>query len=340
MSTETSTQAVIQAEIEALKAQFSETKALYREVCALLFFRHGIAPTAAKLYQYVRKGSMNVPAEALARFWEELRAKAKVQIDHPDLPEALKRAAADAVQTLWTQATELARTELAALRLELQAVADQARAELATQQANNQGLQAQILDLRTAAADSRAEQQMLIEDLQSERRSHAASLVRADELQRQVNELMFQQERIRADFTAELDKSRAAIAASEERALGAERRALLEIDRERVARATAEKQLETLRAKQAETERQNQAKALDLATQHSRISIELEAAKLGLDRLQASSEEQARQLRVAQEQATQFKSEAQTLRTLLEQFKPVPASAHSPKSGRTKRARD
>lgn len=340
MRTETETQAMIQAEIEALKAQFSETKALYREVCALLFFRHGIAPTAAKLYQYVRKGSMNVPAEALAKFWEELRGKARVQIDHPDLPDALKQAAADAVQTLWGQATDLARAELAALRLEHQSTADQALAELSAQEASNKGLQTQILDLRTAASDLRAEHQALIEDLQSERRSHAASLARADELQRQVNELMFQQERTRADFAAELDKSRAAIAASEERAVGAERRALLEVDRERVARANAEKQLEALRTKQAEAERQAQAKALDLATQHSRISAELEASKFSLSRLQASAEEQAQRLLVAQEQATQFKSEAQTLRTLLEQFKPVPAPAPSPKSGRTKRRMD
>ncbi|MBB4844252.1 DNA repair exonuclease SbcCD ATPase subunit [Paucibacter oligotrophus] len=333
MSTETE----IQAEVEALKARFSETKALYREVCALLFFRHGIAPTASKLYQYVRKGSMSVPAEALARFWEELRGKAKVQIDHPDLPEALKQAAADAVQTLWTQATDLAREELAALRLEAQASADQALADLARQEASNQGLQAQILESRTAASDLRAEHRQLNDELQSERRSHAASLARADELQRQVNELLFQQERVRADFAAELEKSRTAVQASEERALGSERRALLEIDRERVARANAEKQLEALRAKQLEAERHTQARALDLAAQHSRISTEFEAAQLSLGRLQANFAEQTQQLLLSQEQATQFKSEAQTLRALLEQFKPVPAPAPSPKSGRTKR---
>ena len=58
----------IQAEVEALRERFSDTKALYREVCALLFFRYGITPTASKLYQRVRKGSMSAPAEALAKF--------------------------------------------------------------------------------------------------------------------------------------------------------------------------------------------------------------------------------------------------------------------------------
>ena len=80
----------ILSEVEALKGQFSDTKALYREVCTLLFFRHGITPTTNKLYQYVRKGTMSTPAEALAKFWDELRNKARVEIDHPDLPDGIK----------------------------------------------------------------------------------------------------------------------------------------------------------------------------------------------------------------------------------------------------------
>ena len=34
------------AEIERLKAEFPKTRELYREVCALLFFRFGLTPTA------------------------------------------------------------------------------------------------------------------------------------------------------------------------------------------------------------------------------------------------------------------------------------------------------
>ena len=86
-----STEAKIKAEIEALKAHDLDTQDLYREVCAILFFRYGITPTANKLYQFVRKGSMSAPAEALARFWSDLREKSRVRIEHPDLPEGLKR---------------------------------------------------------------------------------------------------------------------------------------------------------------------------------------------------------------------------------------------------------
>ncbi|GAB3552032.1 hypothetical protein GCM10027343_37040 [Noviherbaspirillum agri] len=52
----------------------------------LLFFRYGITPTTNKLYQLVRKGSMSAPAEALNKFWEDLRDKSRVRIEHRDLP--------------------------------------------------------------------------------------------------------------------------------------------------------------------------------------------------------------------------------------------------------------
>src|SRR5437762_2033139 len=87
----------IQSEVDALKARFDDTKTLYREVCALLFFRYGLTPTANKLYQFVRKGSMSAPADALTKFWDDLRSKARVEIDHPDLPPELKAVAAEAI---------------------------------------------------------------------------------------------------------------------------------------------------------------------------------------------------------------------------------------------------
>ncbi|MBC7957355.1 MAG: DNA-binding protein [Cytophagales bacterium] len=83
----------LQTEIDELRSKFTDTQELYREVCTLLFFRHGITPTANKLYQLVRKGSMSAPADALSRFWETLREKSRVRIEHPDLPAELRDAA-------------------------------------------------------------------------------------------------------------------------------------------------------------------------------------------------------------------------------------------------------
>ena len=110
------TDTALQAELAELRSRFPETRALYREVCGLLFFRSGVTPTAAnKLYSPVRKGSMGTPAEVLQALWQELRGRTRVTIDHPDLPDALKDIAAGAVQTIWQAADEAASAEVAAL---------------------------------------------------------------------------------------------------------------------------------------------------------------------------------------------------------------------------------
>jgi hypothetical protein len=122
-------EAHLAADVAALRAQFPETRAFYREVCALLFFRHGITPTANRLYGLVRKGSMGTPTEVLAQFWADLRGKMRVTIDHPGLPDALKAIAANAVQSIWQAANEAASSELAALRAEARWQASEAEAQ-------------------------------------------------------------------------------------------------------------------------------------------------------------------------------------------------------------------
>jgi hypothetical protein len=97
-------EADISAEIDALRPQFPKTRDLYREVCALLFFRYGITPTANRLYQLVRRGSMGTPAQVLAEFWRDLRERSRVRIDHPDLPEELRQASGELVMQLWERA--------------------------------------------------------------------------------------------------------------------------------------------------------------------------------------------------------------------------------------------
>lgn len=108
----------LHAEIEALRREFSDTQELYREVCALLFFRHGVTPTANRLYQLVRKGSMSAPAAALSAFWETLREKSRVRIEHPDLPEELRTLAGEAVASLWQRARTMADANLESIRRE------------------------------------------------------------------------------------------------------------------------------------------------------------------------------------------------------------------------------
>ena len=324
-----STEIELQSDIEALKGRFTETKDLYREVCALLFFRYGITPTASKLYQFVRKGSMSAPAEALAKFWEDLRSKARVEIDHPDLPPELKTSAAEAIADLWRQATAAARHELAALRLEDQAAVERAQGEEARALQAASGAQTTADTLRQQLSATQELLQQRQTDLEAERRAHAGAVARLQELQRHLEEARNQQERVRADFSAELAKAREAVDIANGRSDAAERRALLEIDQERQARIKVDKQLETLRGQLAQTESRHRESMLAQADAVTRLQVRADAAEDSqreltasnrslVDDLQATRE----RLAVAQQEATQFKTEAQTLHALLERLSP------------------
>ncbi len=118
MNAETVTTPEIALEIARLRQSHPDTQDLYREVCVLLFFRHGVTPTANKLYQLVHKGSMSAPTEALRAFWAELREKSQVRIEQPDIPEALKITAGEMVSALWKEARAAADLQLEYLRQE------------------------------------------------------------------------------------------------------------------------------------------------------------------------------------------------------------------------------
>src|SRR3569832_2152429 len=120
------------AEIDKLRTQFTNTQDLYREVCTLLFFRYGTAPTANKLYQLVRKGSMSAPAEALNKFWATHREKSRVRIEHPDLPDSLKTAAGEL--TASQEEGERLRAELLQVKEEVATLQQRLAAERATRE--------------------------------------------------------------------------------------------------------------------------------------------------------------------------------------------------------------
>ncbi|WP_321888249.1 DNA-binding protein [Paraburkholderia bannensis] len=256
----------ITAEIERLKAEFPKTRELYREVCALLFFRFGITPTANRLYQLVHRGSMGTPTAVLGEFWAELREKSRVRIEHADLPEELQGAAGELVAALWTRATAAAQSSLEALRVEVEEARreaesrvaslqnDLARTETALEQRTTALLAAQVriheLEQAQAAGEAtRAALEGQVAGLQQAGRERDAALVQA-----------------RADFAAELDKLRASAELAETRLQAAEKRALLEIERERATSARLQKDLEaaTKRATRAEESARSETQALQV----------------------------------------------------------------------------
>lgn len=236
------------ADIEALRHRFPQTQDLYREVSIIMFFRYGMTPTANKLYQLVRKGSMSAPAEALNRFWENLREKSRVTVSHPDLPESLKSAAGDLVATLWAAAQTSAHETLISFRDDAQVQVDDANAaERLAQDAHTQAVTALGV----------AQEELVRAHLKADTLRHEITALAATRLAVEAQltdvkvELAATQARLdeaRIDFGAELAKVRAAAQQSEERFGAAEKRALLEIDRERMTAVRLQKSLDVVRA--------------------------------------------------------------------------------------------
>ncbi len=262
-------------DIEHLRVDFTDTQDLYREVCVLLFFRYGVTPTANKLYQLVHKGSMSAPAEALRTFWEDLRKKSRVRIEHPDLPEALKTTAGEMVAALWAQAQGAAEESLGSLREQATESIRLAQEAQQKAEAENLGMQHVVEQLREEIRAGRERSLQLERDLASERASNEAlsnQLVAAGQ-QIKVTESALTE--ARQDFAAELEKQRQALERAEERLRGSEKRALLEIDRERQAAARLQQEVNQLRQSNHEVVEQHIKETADFQTKVADLNQKL-----------------------------------------------------------------
>ncbi|MBC8752178.1 MULTISPECIES: DNA-binding protein [Paraburkholderia] len=232
------------AEIDRLKGEFPKTRELYREVCALLFFRFGITPTANRLYQLVKRGSMSTPTQVLGEFWAELREKSRVRIDHPDLPADLGPAAGELVAALWTRATAAAEAALDALRDEVEAQRVEAQRSVVAAR-DDLGRVETALEQRTAALLAA---QVEVRELgKAEAEGHAARQACEAEVVRLKAEALVRDrelDKLREGFSRDLEKLRESAERAEERLRASEKRALLEIDRERGAAAKLQKDLD------------------------------------------------------------------------------------------------
>ena len=265
----------LESDIEAARERASDTQSLYREVCALLFFRYGETPTANRLYQLVRKGSMSAPAKALRDFWVEVRDKTRVDLGRPDLPPEVAAAAGDLAAQLWRLSNDAASAALDVFRQDAQSEIAAARDEAreretqrldALQQAEQAahdadalrvqigGLEARIVELQTANA-------MLTAQLAASKQDAAASIAALADARR--------------DFADELAKLRRSHEQNEQRLAAAEKRALLEIESERAVAQRLRKELQAGNERAATLETESR-------TQRESLRDELAAAKAEL----------------------------------------------------------
>jgi chromosome segregation ATPase len=282
MANPVSDEARLTAEIERLKAEFPKTRELYREVCALLFFRFGITPTANRLYQLVHRGSMGTPTAVLSEFWAELREKSRVRIEHPDLPAEVRQAAGELVATLWSRASAAANAALDGLRADVDAQqrdaqqsveklqADLARTETALEQRTTALLSAQVRihELEQSLASAEAARTALDderEQLRQQSRDHDTTFAQAQ-----------------AAFASERDRLRAGIELADTHRQAAEKRVTLEVERERAANARLQRDAET--ATQALADARAELRALqkqlgDLRHRNGTLEGQLEAMR-------------------------------------------------------------
>lgn len=245
---ELSSENAIAASVAELRERFSRTQDLYREVCVLLFFRHGITPTANKLYQLVRKGSMSAPSEALNHFWKTLRERSRVTIEHSDLPDELRTAAGDLVAALWRSAQSKSHESLAAFQADAAAAVDSAKAEVVRAQAAQADALHALEQVQAKLSASEKDAAHLREELAAAAATRESLEARLGEAQGQIHTLQARMDQLSAEHATERERLADRTRLAEERFADMEKRALVEIDRERTAAAKLQKRLDIERA--------------------------------------------------------------------------------------------
>lgn len=324
------TESRLQADLEALRERFPETRALYKEVCGLLFFRYGVTPTANRLYSLVRKGSMGVPGEVLTQFWEELRQRTRVKIEHPEMPEVIKQVAADAVQGIWKAAAAAASGELAGLREQAQRKAQDAEVQRQQTQTALDYARREIEALQGKLDEALQAQTEAQDATQAERVAHAATEARLQEMRRQVDERDQQLAQARIQFSQELAHARQQAAQAEERAAGTERRVMREFDQERTLRQKSERAAEELRHELTAARADLQAASV----RHADVAARMQADIQGLThRLSTVDKERElrnselegvrRELTEALRRAERAEAEVEVTRRLMDELRPA-----------------
>lgn len=237
----------IAAGVAELRTRFPRTHDLYREVCVLLFFRHGITPTANKLYQLVRKGSMSAPTAALSEFWDTLRQRSRVSVEHADLPDELRTAAGEMVAALWRSAQTTSRDTLAEFQMESAAAVDAARLAEAQASAAHKTALDELENLQAVVSENEGLIDQLREELAAAAATNAGLEARLEDLRRQLSDTLSRADQQNAAHLAEREKLAERTSLAEQRFADMERRALLEIDRERTTSAKIQKRLESER---------------------------------------------------------------------------------------------
>lgn len=281
------TTAAMQADIDALRERFPRTADLYREACGVMFFRYGLTPTTNALYQLVRKGSMSVPTEALRRFWSDLRERARVDLQHADLPDQVKQSAGQLVGEIWTLARQAADESIAALRQNAVAEREAALTEKAALEKQAAELVLQLEDARTRIASAEATVGQQREELSAGAVIERETRLRLAESRTEIERLQGVIGSMSAAHATEIDKITGRVLQAEQRYTDLEKRSLVDLDRERTITTKLQKLLDAERKASAsrleELQGQVQGAQFQLARQSQELGRYMAKAELLAD---------------------------------------------------------
>jgi len=281
------TTAAMQADIDALRQRFPRTADLYREACGVMFFRYGMTPTTNALYQLVRKGSMSVPTEALRRFWNDLRERARVDLQHADLPDQVKQSAGRLVGEIWSLARQAADESIAALRQNAAAEREAALTEKAVLEKQAADVLLQLEDARTRIASAEATVAQQREELSAGAAIERETQKRLAESRAEIERLQALIDSMSAAHANEIDKITGRVLQAEQRYTDLEKRTLVDLDRERTTTSKLQKQLDAERKASAsrleELAGQVQAAQFQLARQSQELGGYMAKAELLAD---------------------------------------------------------
>lgn len=294
------------ADIERLRMEFPKTQELYREVCTVMFFRYGMTPTANKLYQLVRKGSMSAPADALNQFWLQLRQKSRISIEHPDLPDELRSATGDLAATVWKAALACAADTLVSFRNDAQREVDQANLERAAALALRDEMDASLQKTQLALVATEERALSLQSELQVARESITQAAQRLDLAYTAIQSLQARLDESHQQRVAFHEKVRQDESKAEERREAMHKHALQEIDRERQVAIRLQKSLDAERiagAQKAEHIRSAEQNETVLKTRLNETTAAMAAVSEQLNMLRRDATD-ARMGMAAQERET------------------------------------
>ncbi|MFM2345222.1 MAG: hypothetical protein RLZZ210_1836 [Pseudomonadota bacterium] len=139
--------------VEEIKLKAINTKQAYIDVAKLLFLQYQEMPTANRLYNLVKKGSMTTVVESMRIFWQEIQNQLSIKMHMPNIPQELQIMLSEQIEVIWSKSMEYAAGEF-----------EQQRMEVLTK---NENLEQEIVNLNNKIAEQEQQYQTLNSEYQA-----------------------------------------------------------------------------------------------------------------------------------------------------------------------------